>query len=256
MELTITELISLPELLEEELSVGIYMVICVKLNSSDPDEFPFFDLKRYLDDNEIVVKYSSFGQHLQGQNKQSHFHLNMICEAFNYKKITQNASQHRKRWYDKNADTEVAREFLNLSFKFHDHLEKNKPKYSTLSYPLKEGLGIYGTHSFSKYAYKNVSKEMYNFLLSVGTEIYNKEVGLHQRQEKCEERKQCALQDLFKLCNENKLSFGSYKEMSMWLDINYIDKLDINEYPDPKNYKTNLQKIAVKLKLMKYSDMV
>ena len=255
MELTITELKSMPEMLEEELSEMPYMVICVKLNTSDMELFPFFDLNKYLTDNEIVIKYSSYGQHLQGENKRPHVHLNMIVEPFNFKKITQNASQHRKRWYDKNVESEIDAQFLNLTFKFHDHLEKNKPKYSTLSYPLKEGLGIFGKH-FTKYAYKNVNKEMYNFLLSVGTDIYNKEVGLHLRQEKCEERKQCALQDLFKMCTDNKSNFRSYKEMALWLDTNYIDKLDINEYPDPKNYKTNLQKIAVKLKLMKYSDMV
>ena len=255
MELTVTELKSMPEMLEEELSELPYMVICVKLNISDMELFPFVDLKQYLDDNEIVVKYSSYGLHLKGENKRPHVHMNMIVFPFNIKKIMQNASQHRKRWYDKNIENQIDEQFMNLTFKFYQFLDPLKPKYSTLSYPLKEGLHIYGKH-FSNYAYQNVNKEMFDFLLSVGTSIYNKEVGLHQRQDKCEERKQCALQDLFRLCNDNKSNFGSYREMSIWLDINYIDKLDINEYPDPRNYKTNLQKIAVKLKLMKYSEMV
>jgi len=253
MELIVTEKQTLPEMLEAELSYMPYMVICVKYNTADMHAFPFADLNKYLSDHEIKIKYSSYGQHLNGENKVPHVHYNLIVEPFNYKKITQNASQHRKRWYDKNIENEIDPDFLKLSFKFHDHLEEKKCKYATLSYPLKEGLHYWNDRQV---VYKNVNKEMFNFLLSVGTDIYNKEVGLHQRQDKCDERKQCALNNLFQLCDENKMKFGSYREMSIWLDVNYIDKLDIGEYPDPKNYKTNLQKIAVKLKLMKYSELV
>jgi hypothetical protein len=254
MELLVTEkaedMLSFAERLEKELSANLYMVICVKHITADIDDFPFSDLHKYLTDNNILIKYASYGQHLQGQNKIPHVHYNLITEPFNFKSMTQNSSQHRKRWYDK--QTEIEPDFLKLSFKFHAQLDDTKPKYSTLSYPLKEGLHIYTTR---RKMYTNVSQEMFNFLLNVGTDIYNKEVGLHQRQDKCEIRKQCALSDLATLCNQNKSNFGSFREMQLWLDINYIDKLDLLEYPDPKNYKTNLQKIAIKLKFLKYSDL-
>ena len=252
MELTVTEKPdSFADRLENELSMNPYMVICVKLITNNLHDFPFSDLHQYLSDHNVMIKYASYGMHMLGQNKVPHVHYNLITEPFNFKSFTQNSSQHRKRWYDK--QTEIEPDFLKLSFKFHSQLDDSRPKYSTLSYPLKEGLEIYKMRG--KFVYRNVSEEMFDFLLSMGTAIYNKEVGLHQRQDKCELRKQCALSDLATLCNNNKSHFGSYSEMARWLDVNYIDKLDLQEYPDPKNYKTNLQKIAIKLKFLKYSDL-
>jgi len=262
MELTVTDLAeefaewmaqdipSFAERLENELSAKPYMVICVKYITGDIDDFPFSDLHKYLADHQIQIKYASYGHHLQGQNKIPHVHYNLITEPFNFKSMTQNSSQHRKRWYDK--QTEIEPDFLKLTFKYHVQLDDAHPKYSTLSYPLKEGLHIY---TIRRKMYTNVSQEMFNFLLDVGTSIYNKEVGLHQRQDKCEIRKQCALSNLATLCNTNKSQFRTYSEMTKWLDTNYIDKLDLLEYPDPKHYKTNLQKIAIKLKFLKYSDL-
>lgn len=43
--------------------------------------------------------------------------------------------------------------------------------------------------------------------------------------------------------------------MMMWLDEEYISKLDLEDMPDPKNYKTNSQKVAVKLGLLRYSQL-
>ena len=41
-----------------------------------------------------------------------------------------------------------------------------------------------------------------------------------------------------------------------WLDDNYISTLTLEEYPDPRNYKINCQKIAVSLGKLKYSAIV
>ena len=76
----------------------------------------------------------------------------------------------------------------------------------------------------------------------------------HQNSHSNQQRKQNALTDLYEICVKEK--FSNFNEMINWLDVNYIDKLELHEMPDPHHYKNNILKIAVKLKLRKYSDFI
>jgi len=262
--------LSLIEQLELQLSSLPYSAIAIKYNcenysaqSTDVEnieEFPTSDVKQYFSDSGIDLKYSSIGLHLEGERKRAHIHFNCIVlmSPKIFQSITNNASQHRKRWYDKKIkmDEDIDPNFKNLTFQFTKELDANKPKYSTLAYPLKEGHHSFDDTSYRKIHYVGISKQLFPILLEIGTTIYNKELGLHIRQEKCEERKQNALTELFNICEQNKQHFNDIRSMARWLDINYIDTLDLTQLPDPKNYKTNLQKIAVKLKFLNYSDLI
>jgi len=209
-------------------------------------DFPISDIFDYLEFCNVTILYSSAGFHLKGDSKIPHVHLNLIVAPYTPDK---NPSQHRTRWFSKNG---VKESFKFLTFKYTKKIDSESAKYSTLAYPLKEGHSLY----FMKpELYKNISETGHKFLLDVGTSIYNKECGLHLRQEKCEERKKNALVELSILCEKNKSQFKDYKSMLLWLDVSYISTLTLTEYPDPKHYKTNTQKIAVKLGYLTYSQL-
>lgn len=228
-------------------------VITIKYQAPDIDEDDFIwsykraIVDRYLRDCGVEVLATAAGIHRNGKSQKTHIHYHIIAESFY---PPSNPSQHRARWCKKNEES-----FTNFSFSYKD-LDKTLPKYSILSYTLKESTPVKGDRKKS-YTMdgKPMIDEMYNFLLDTGAAIYQKELGLAMRLEKCEERKQLALSALFQLCNSNKSNFNSFKSMMLWLDDNYIQGLELTEMPDPKNYKTNCQKIAVKLGFLKYSDI-
>lgn len=241
------------EMLEQELSQGVFMAIVIKYNCDALNPvMPYLEIKQYLADHNIIVRYALAGLHLNGKAERPHIHYHLITDPFNIKTIKQNSSQHRKRWWDKqDKDTEPDHSFLDTTWRFYDSLDNSKPKYQTLAYPLKEGHHFY--KNLKKY-YVGITPTIFDALLIYGQSIYNSQVALHIRQEKCEQRKQNALTDLYEICRVE--NFHTFDEMKHWLDVNYIDKLDLNEMPDPHHYKNNVLKIAVKLKLRKYSDFI
>jgi len=273
MELIITEnennKFSLIEEFEDELRCFPYSAIACKLNllnysalqplEDNFDEFPISEVLQYFRDSGIELKYSVMGLHLQGEKKIPHIHFNCIVlmSPKVFQSITSNASQHRKRWSTKliKAGEDFDTRFNNLTFQFTQELDTGKARYSTLAYPLKEGLHAY-SGPLKKLRYTQIQKPLFDVLLELGTTIYNKEIGLHIRQEKCEERKKNALLELQSICELGKSNFTTLREMVLWLDMAYIATLAIQDYPDPKNYKTNCQKIGVHLKIAKYSDFM
>jgi len=228
------------------------MVINVKLNVEDEEDVDYYDIKKYVKELGCNILFSSVGLHKNGENKVPHIHYNFITTPFH---PPSNPSQHRRRWAKK---ADAGLQFLETSWKFHHKLDLSKPKYNTLAYPLKEGLIVKTPLSKDIYIYgeKTMTKPQLDFLIEYGKTLYEASLGLRHRQDKCEERKKNALNDLAKLCSDNKHLFSSYVEMVKWLDDNYIKNLTIEEYPDPRNYKINCQKIAVNLGKLKYSDII
>lgn len=226
--------------------------ISVKLNIPDYDlsdnnyVVPYWtDIKNYLKDSGVEILCASSGIHINGKKQIPHVHYHIIANHYNE---PSNPSQHRKRWLAK-ADNKTC-SFGDASFKYQT-LEQNKPKYQFLSYPLKEGIVLQSRYYI--YDGKNMTKEMKDFLMSVGKSIYEKNVALHLRQEKCQERKQLAFKELCDLVGDR--SFSSFTDMCDWFDENYLFKLDYDELPDPKNYKTNIKKIGIKKRLIRTRDI-
>ena len=262
MELTLEEIEApsshLPQAFEEFIPDDS-MVINVKYNFDIPEgeniedvlrSIPFFDIKKYVEDLEVTILFSSVGYHLLGERKQPHIHYHFITTPFH---PPSNPSQHRKRWAKK---LEASMEFLNCSFKFQS-IDGTQPKYQVLSYPLKEGHLIkFNTKLYYIFNKLPMTKEQILFLKDVGKTIYDKEQALKLRQDKCEERKKVALHSLYELCEQNKNKFNTYREMVIWLEDNYIAQLTLDEKPDINHYRTNCQKIANTLGKLKYCDIL
>lgn len=241
---------SIPDLIEESIPDDA-SVITIKFSRDLSDCMCEWNgyravVDRYLRDCGVKVLASSAGIHTNGRSQKFHIHYHLICERFNE---PSNPSQHRKRWCSKNEDI-----MDDISFKYQ-RLKQDQEKYAVLSYPLKEGKFTNYREATYRFLGLPMSKEMMKFLADTGKAIYDKELGLAMRQEKCEERKQASLINLYDLCQQNKHFYSSFREMMEWLDDNYIAKLELTEMPDPKNYKTNCQKIAVYLGFLKYSQL-
>jgi len=170
-----------------------------------------------------------------------HYHL--IVKSLPSGTFQSNNSQHRKRWLAKEGNETFS--FENVSIRFP---KKEDPVWQVLSYPFKEG---YMMKKGTK-----IPKKFLDFLIEYGKNLYQVSLGNRARNEACDERKKQALLILAKLCEEHKSEFKDYREMVIWLDTNYIDTLSLEERPDPRNYKTNCQKIASYLGKLKYSDIV
>lgn len=255
MEIHFEELPELsPSLQLEELIPDEATCIAVKVNmdSYDPSDNNAHPpalgaILRYLKASGVEILAATSGVHTEGRHQIPHVHYHFVCNQYNK---PSNPSQHRDRWLAK-AGNETE-DFEGATFKYA-RLEKGKPKFQFLSYPLKEG-------KYYKYHYKRsqllgadpMPKEMFNFLLEVGKTIYDTQLALRLRQEKCQERKQLALSELFDLVKDKE--FPTFRAMMIWLEDNYISTLALDELSDPKNYKTNCQKIGCKLGLWKYSD--
>lgn len=226
--------------------------ISVKINipDYDPSDCNFTaphwtDIKNYLMDSGVEILCASSGIHINGKKQIPHVHYHIIANHYNE---PSNPSQHRKRWLAKTDNKTCS--FGDSSFKYQP-LEQNKPKYQFLSYPLKEGIILPLRHYI--YDGKPMLKEMRNFLLEVGKSIYEKNVALHLRQEKCQERKQLAFKELYELVGER--TFSNFNELCDWFDENYLFKLEYDDIPDPKNYKTNIKKIGIKKRLIRTRDI-
>lgn len=249
--LTFSENLSLSEMMEQFIPDDA-TCISVKINIPDYDPSDnqfippnFADIVKYLKDSGVEILACSSGIHLKGRTEIPHIHYHFIANHYN---APSNPSQHRKRWMGKEENKMCSLD--DASFKYQN-LKKNEPRFQFLAYPLKEGIKV--LRRCYIYDGQKMSNEMLDFLLSVGQTIYQTACALRLRQDKCQERKQLALKELFELCKIQ--TFSNFREMMLWLDKNYIDTLELDDLPDPKNYKTNCQKVAVKLGILKYSDI-
>ena len=199
---------------------------------------------QYLTDSGLKLCALTAGYHLNGRSQVPHVHLHIIGYSYN---PPANPSQHRARWSSK----DVNRNLEGTSFKY-SRMEPTKPRYSFLSYPLKESLLVYDK-VFYQYKGEQMTPDHILFLERSGSAIYQSALAVELRNEKCQERKKNALIELHEIVKGK--SFRSINELFVYLDKVYIEPLALEDYPDPKNYKTNVQKIAIYLGILKYSDI-
>ena len=202
------------------------------------------------------IKFCSAGVHLEGKNKIPHYHLHIITDRS--VKKPQNPSDHRKRFIAKMhklGDEEYS--MGDVSMKWAS-VDTQAPKYNILAYPLKEGREVRNEEGKLKRQYyidmyKPMTNEMLKFLKDIGKAIYEHNKALHFRNDLCEERKKHKLMELYDLVKHQH--FDNYKDMLIWLEDNYIGKLELDKLPDFRNYKSNCEKVAVKLGILKYYNL-
>lgn len=230
-----------------------HSVICIKVNLKNAVEpshgdnlDPLFAFRAYLIANKVQIVYATLGLHALGENGRAHFHWHIIVANIPGGTFLSNNSLHRKRWLAKDNNHQQY-SFGDGSIRFPS---KEDPVWQCLAYPWKEGNDI--IHG----AFHIIPERYCGFLKKYGTDLYQVALGKRARQDACDERKKNALIQLHDLCKQNADQFADYRQMCVWLDQNYILTLSVEEYPDPRNYKTNCQKIAINLGKLKYSDII
>jgi len=205
-----------------------------------------FSMRAYLLDWKVDILYSTAGIHLNGENKVPHMHYSIVARNVPQKTFLTENARHRNNWLAKDNNHENYN-FTNLTVKLTT--KRKDPVWQCLCYPWKENLPVkHGAVHLIPHIYEE-------FLLKYAVDLYQVSLGNHARKDACDARKKVALESLGELCVKNREYFSTYRDMLLWLDTNYIDTLTIDEYPDPRNYKTNCQKIAVSLKILKYSEI-
>lgn len=202
-----------------------------------------FTAKRYLESCGVNIIATTAGLHKNGKNQKPHIHYHLICDKFI---APSNPSQHRKRWASKNDEY-----FEGFSFKYQP-IKTDRQRFEILAYPYKEGL-VCKDNKLHYFNGELMKPDMIKFLRDYGKTIYDLSHALRVRQDLCQERKQNALLELYDLVKDKQ--FTSFQEMMIWLDENFICELSLEEYPDPRNYKINCQKIAIKKGILKYSNL-
>lgn len=232
-------------------------VIMFKVNDVDLEDEDRHNILLYLKDYVIhglneTIKFSSAGLHVGGKNKIPHFHYHFICEAIN--QAPQNPSDHRKRYVKKRLKDNPDYHLNNVSMKYKNFITKNMPKYHILAYPLKENGMIEGiTKSIYIDRGEPMAMDKIQFLMAVGKTIYENALASHHRNDLCEERKKNKLLELQEIVKNQ--FFKNFRDMVIWLDENYINNLEVHELPDFRNYKSNCEKVAVKLGILRYSQL-
>jgi len=240
--------------LADELSKSIlddYRCISVKINYAKdefvaddvqcPDEL--FTVMSYFRDSGLEIIYSTCGLHVNGENKKPHVHFHCIVKSLIAGTFQSNNSQHRKRWLAKEGNE--IHSFENTSIRFP---KKENPVWCHLAYPYKENQPlIKGEKNIKKYK---------QFLIGYAVNLYQVSLGNRAKQDASEQRKKEARLALGLLCEEHKSEFTSYREMTKWLDVNYIKHLSLEDIPKRSNYQDNCQAVAIKLGILLFSDII
>lgn len=232
-----------------------YTCISMKINIKGPDDIPdqisiatsfIYD---YLTHMSKRFHYMTSGIHLLGKSQKPHIHLHWIVD-----KVKKFDAMWRKRWLTKERENSGIDDATleGCSFKFQE-MDGSKPRYSFLSYPLKEGHRLEERFYRAK-GYVIMDPRMVDFLEGVGRRIFDEERALELRQEKSEERKKVALTEIYVLVKDK--NFRNFTEMKIWLEDNYLAKLDYDNKPRLSNYRDNLYMIGNSLGLFKYCDNI
>lgn len=223
-----------------------FTCVSVKLNhphDSIPEQLD--SVSQYMNEF-MIVHHATAGKHSFGEAGIPHIHLHFIVSRYNK---PSNPSQHRARWLARDSE----RNLDGCSF-MYQHMKSDSLKIDFLAYSLKEGVEVENVAHYRYPLGAIMPRDVVEYLKKYGNTIFETQVALHLRQDKCSERKKLALTDLFTIVeNQNP---KTYRDMLHYLDEVYIPSLDLSEYPDPKNYQANCQKIAIRLKLLKYSDLI
>jgi len=193
--------------------------------------------------------YRSVGYHKNGKNKIPHIHINLIYPPTTF---PSNLSRDKDKFIKKHDyDKE---DFNNFTFKFQGGIDKTKPKYMFLSYPLKEGHTDKDKYSYF-YNKRLMSPPEKKLLLDVGTEIYETSLAHNLANDKYEEKKQNEFLEMLRWAKERKEKISSYHDLCLLMD-EFVDAKPENKKPCPRTYKSNIQKIGNCLGIFKYSSML
>jgi len=211
-------------------------------------------VKRYVESLGTIL-FSTAGLHKNGERKVPHIHYAFVLT--DYKEFKSDPGKHRAAWCKKN---KMRNEFPvgNLFVSKYVPLEKDKPKFQVLSYPLKEGCGFEGCPVNTAFG-EPMKKEYYEFFKDVGRTIYDKELAARERRDKSDERQKNSLKAMADYAKtglkDGKLDkFHNISQLRDYVE-GYLDTLEMEKLPTYANYMKDIHAIGKSLKVFKYSQL-
>lgn len=220
------------------------------------DLIDFAKIEHYfVDKYDADIKAVSAGIHYLGKHKIRHIHYVVISSNF---KKTSNPTSDRKTFMKKHGafykqGVETFEWSIETQFK---PIKEHTSKYACLSYPLKEGHAIRQRMWLKGFSMRDY---MVDFLLSVGTKIYQQAKALKERKDKADELRASRLVNLFEYCDEvhhNRFRFLNLTVMREYLDSHYLKNIPLEDLPCPVHFLRDCKKVAFQLGIWKYSDQV
>lgn len=222
------------------------LCLSFKKNFSEPDAKEEMNstcsaIMSYLFDSNVEVLASTAGLHLNGENKVPHVHVHvLVIKSTVPKTMLSQASTHRQRkggerMRDVSMKSQVPRDAL----------------CSFLAYPFKEGLIL--SSRFQLWMKDTMPRDCINFLKELATSIYQSNLAKNLIRDKSEQRKEKAYLELLEIARTG--TYSSYKEFLIYMENEYIEKLQPEDMCDIRNYKRNLEKIAVALRIIKTYEL-
>lgn len=214
--------------------------------------------KAYLENYGYDIIGLSVGYHFDGKNQNPHAHSHFIGRPARDKallrKCATNESRDRKNWVDKEYRKNNKVYCLDdLSVKY-EMVDPDSFHADMLAYPLKEG-NRHPEPAFYQYQEGQMSEGMIVALQAYASNLYIATKAERERKAVAAEKSRTVREKILMVAELHKHKFRTYRDMVLLLDEKYIGNLEFSEYPRPNDYKIHCQQIAIKLGVMKYSDL-
>lgn len=233
----------------------------------DPDGKEYYDkavrirtlsFKAYLENYGYNIIGLSVGYHYEGKNERPHAHSHFICRPSTGSALLRisasNESRDRKAWvakeYKKNEKVYC---LDDISVKY-TVVDPESFHAEMLSYPLKEG-HRHPNPEFYIYQNGQMSEDMVVALQRYGQNLYAATKAESERKAAAAEKSRSVREKILMIAELHKHKFRTYRDMVLLLDEKYIGNLEFSEYPRPNDYKVHCQQVAIKLGVMKFSDL-
>lgn len=221
--------------------VTLKIILPASYDLSLNDGEALMPIMNYLTETYDII-CSTAGLHLNGKRKIPHIHISVIEKSgFTHS----NYSKHRSDYFRRNG---IDVGMFKITSKVQQ-IELDKPKYSSLSYPLKERRRLGKKYFYYAPNYEFMDKKLIDILEEIGSTIYETEIAVNERRDKFEERKRTALQEILDVSKSSNAK--TFDELVWYLEKEYLRPLEFGTRPTSKNYKEYVIQAGYELGLVK-----
>lgn len=211
----------------------------------------------------------SVGIHTQGINERPHLHIHMVgvpkrdkaLERISSSNPSRDRSAFLKKYEKKQkTDTSLPNIFLEDIEVKYEKVDVDSYHADILAYPVKEWTPLKPECVLPIENYKNEYEQMeistQNALLQYASALWEKSKAEVERKRRAKLKTQGVRENILMIANLHKPKFGKdYKKYLQVLDEYYISNLEFEDYPRPNDYKVYCQQVAIKIGILKYSDL-
>jgi len=186
----------------------------------------------------VEKHYATAGKHVLGENDEPHIHVN-VC-VLDYKKDS-NESRRRSKYFEMNELEPIK----GLTCKI-TQIKDVEDMENTLKYPWKEGEPI--PEKIRNQV--KIPQEVEDYMLGSAKALFEVAKANQRKKQRASERSKTLLGQIQEIVGDR--SFQNYDEFKKYVAQEFLQPLDLEEYPDMSNFRKALEKVAVQKKIVSY----